>query len=180
LNGACMEKIEQRTIQNVIFDAGPVIHLDEIGCLFLLSDFHKLLVPFAVWEEVERYRPSALYTSNVPFIKTQVSEIKASIHTLCNAFNLAEGEKEAISLCLLHPNSILLTDDAAVRLAAKSVGIRAYGSIGILLRAIRRKQLTPMDVIKYLEVIPFKSTLFIKKSLLKEIIEKVKKEYALY
>ncbi|MBI4847969.1 MAG: hypothetical protein HY808_05240 [Nitrospirae bacterium] len=80
-------------------------------------------------------------------------------------------------LCSNHPHSILLTDDAAARLAANALGLRAYGTIGVLLRAIRRKQLTPGDVIKKLEEISLKSSLFVRHSLLEEIIVKVKKEY---
>ena len=52
-----MEKIEQMTIQKVVLDAGPIIHLDEITCLHLLSDFKELLVPEAVWKEIG-YLPS--------------------------------------------------------------------------------------------------------------------------
>jgi predicted nucleic acid-binding protein len=79
----------------------------------------------------------------------------------------------------LNKDAILLTDDAAARLAAKSLNIRAYGSIGILLRAIRRKQSSPAGVIKLLEEIPLKTTRFIRKSLLRDIIEEVKGKYNL-
>jgi hypothetical protein len=36
----------------VIADAGPIIHLDELGCLDLLADFGSIIVPEAVWLEV--------------------------------------------------------------------------------------------------------------------------------
>lgn len=41
----------------VVCDAGPLIHLDELDALGLLSDFAEVLVPDAVWREVERHRP---------------------------------------------------------------------------------------------------------------------------
>lgn len=44
----------------VVCDAGPLIHLDELGCLDLLRDFAAVQVPDAVWQEVQRHRPSAL------------------------------------------------------------------------------------------------------------------------
>jgi len=44
----------------VVCDAGPVIHLDELGCLDLLNDFQEVLLPNTVWEEIKRHRPSAL------------------------------------------------------------------------------------------------------------------------
>ena len=42
----------------VVLDAGPLIHLDELDSLVLLDDYKQLLVPAAVWLEVERHRPS--------------------------------------------------------------------------------------------------------------------------
>ena len=51
-----MEKTD--SIQNVILDAGPIIHLEEIDCLYLLTDFKRLIIPDAVWREVEYHRPS--------------------------------------------------------------------------------------------------------------------------
>jgi hypothetical protein len=50
----------------------------------------------------------------------------------------------------------------------------------MVIRAIRKKQLTPAEVIALLEQVPTRSTLFIRKSLLREIIEKVKNEFGLY
>jgi len=46
--------------RTVVADAGPLIHLDELGCLDLLADFGAVVVPDAVWREVERHRPRAL------------------------------------------------------------------------------------------------------------------------
>ena len=43
-----------------IFDAGPIIHLDELACLDLISDFRENLLPHMVWEEINTYRPTAL------------------------------------------------------------------------------------------------------------------------
>ena len=175
-----MEKTDQAFIRKVVLDAGPIIHLDEIGCLSLLSDFDESFVPESVWKEIEHHRPSAFQETEVSFIKTNIGiENTGQVNILSNAFNLDSGEKEALSLCIQHPDSILLTDDTAARLAAKSLNIRSYGTIGVLLRAIRRNQLKPIEVIRYLEQIPSASTLFIKKSFLHEIIDEVKKEYAL-
>lgn len=175
-----MGKTEQPAISKIILDAGPIIHLDEMKCLHLLLDFRKLLVPDAVWKEAERYRPDVFKNCNIPFEKILSTESQSThITELCNAFNLDAGETHAISLCIMNPDSIFLTDDAAARLAAKSIGIRAYGTIGVLLRAIRKNQLEPADVIKKLQDIPLESTLFIRKKLLQEIVEIIRKEYSL-
>jgi hypothetical protein len=44
----------------VVADAGPIIHLDELGCLDVLADFGRVIVPETVWLEVQRHRPLAL------------------------------------------------------------------------------------------------------------------------
>jgi predicted nucleic acid-binding protein len=69
-----------------------------------------------------------------------------------------------------HPETIFLTDDAAARLVAVTLGCRVHGSIGILIRAIRRRQKTQKEVITILRNLPDKSTLHIRPKLLQEII----------
>ena len=49
----------------VVCDAGPLIHLHELGCMDLLADFAAVLVPETVWREVERHRPEALQMRGV-------------------------------------------------------------------------------------------------------------------
>ncbi len=49
----------------VICDAGPLIHLDELGGLDLLADFKSIIVPDAVFSEVELHRP-AVFSKNSP------------------------------------------------------------------------------------------------------------------
>lgn len=49
-----------RTALVVVADAGPLIHLDELESLWLLTDFAEVHVPVAVWEEVSRHCPAAL------------------------------------------------------------------------------------------------------------------------
>lgn len=172
-----MEPTDAVRVQTVVLDAGPAIHLDEIDCLHLLADFKRIIVPKAVSLEIEYHR-SAVFQKNITFDKAD-AVIAETIHTACKLFSLDTGETEAIALCFNNPAAVLLTDDASARLAARTLGIRAYGTIGVLLRAIRRGLISPSDAISKLEEIPFKSTLFIKHSLLREIIEEVKITYGL-
>lgn len=175
-----MERTDPSGIHTVILDAGPLIHLDELDCLFLLADFPNLIVPPSVQREVERHRPSALRNPAVRFTELPAPSGHALPLALGEAFNLDQGEQEALSFCFTNPKSVLLTDDAAARLAAKTAGIRAHGTIGLVIRAARRKRLQPAEVVRLLETIPSKTTLFIKQRLLDEIIEKVKSEYGLH
>ena len=55
MNGACVAMIDQPASGVVVVaDAGPLIHLDELDCLDLLNDFKQIMVPDAVWREVQR------------------------------------------------------------------------------------------------------------------------------
>jgi hypothetical protein len=41
-----------------VTDAGPLIHLDELGCLDLLEDFAAVHTTTLVWREVQGHRLS--------------------------------------------------------------------------------------------------------------------------
>jgi predicted nucleic acid-binding protein len=69
----------------------------------------------------------------------------------------------------------LLTDDAAARLAAGRLGFEVHGTIGVLVRAIRRTKRTKRQILNLLRAIPSRSTLYISKSLLASVIEQVRR-----
>jgi predicted nucleic acid-binding protein len=159
---------------DVVCDAGPLIHLDELGCLDLLADFRSVLVPEQVWQEVERHQPDALRQCEIAFQMVPVIvSTEVAFQTLVRAMALAMGEQAALSLMVHHPQAVLLTDDAAARLAAVTLGCKVHGTIGILLRAVRRQQRTRGDILTILHHLPEHSTLHIRPSLLHEIIDKL-------
>jgi len=162
---------------DIVCDAGPLIHLDEVDCLALLNDFNEILIPEQVWQEVLQNRPTALSDPQIPLknISVEISSLN-QLKTLFRALSLGTGEQAALSLMGKHPESIFLTDDAAARLAAASLGYRAHGTIGILIRSIRRHQRKKEEVLSILKNLPIRSSLFIKPSLLREIIDKVEKQ----
>lgn len=168
-----METVEPDNIV-VICDAGPLIHLDELGSLHLLSDFSRVLVPATVWHEVEHHRPSALSTSGVVLERIAVATISPVVADLVQALTLHAGEKEALQLATERTNSLLLTDDTAARLAAQNLHITAHGTIGLLIRAVRRSQYSKDEVLQILQSLPNRSTLHIKRSLLESVIRQVR------
>ncbi len=95
-----MEKTD--FIQNVILDAGPIIHLEEIDCLYLLTDFQRLIIPDAVWREVEYHRPSVFKNRDINFEKVSVI-LDDDILSVCKLFCLGTGELEAIALYSRYP-----------------------------------------------------------------------------
>jgi predicted nucleic acid-binding protein len=161
----------------VVCDAGPLIHLDELGCLDLLSDFSEVLVPEAVWVEVLKHRPGALAHSTVTFRRVRPTDPEPpALEALAQVLSLHTGEWQALRVALEHRPGLLLTDDTAARLAAANLGIVTHGSIGILVRAIRRKQRTKLEILAVLRMLPTQSTLHLKRSLLNSVIEEVERQ----
>lgn len=173
-----MAKNERTTA--AICDAGPIIHLDELNRLDLLSDFHSLIIPKSVQIEITKHRPQALQHAGVIFkVIEAASPPEPKLLTLSKALLLDKGEIESLSLIQANPDAIFLTDDAAARLAGEELGYKAHGTIGIILRAIRKNMRTPKEVLELLHKIPKGTTLFLRPALLEEIIQKVKKEYSI-
>ena len=174
-SGACT--VTSRSPLDVVCDAGPLIHLDELGCLELLADFRAILVPRQVWLEIEQHRPEVLVCTRVVLQQVSVALSEdASFQALARALALDLGEQAALSLMTIHPGALLLTDDAAARLGAKGLGYEVHGTIGILLRAIRQRQRKPLEVLSLLRDLPSRSTLHIQHRLLQEIIGQVEGE----
>lgn len=161
----------------VVADAGPLIHLDELCALDVLSDFAAILVPDTVWNEVRQHRPQALLQPSVNLVKQPIPLVSVKVNAVAALYTLHHGEREALSLCLQHDISLLLTDDTAARLAAKNLNIHAHGTLGLLIRAVRRQLRTPTEVLALLSDIPQKSTLHIRPSLLNEVIAQISAEW---
>ncbi len=162
----------------VVCAAGPLIHLDELDCLDLLGDFPEVLVPEAVWREVLKHRPSALEKRTVILVRVAPSGEQTAplLRGLFETMSLHCGEQEALALAAKHEDALLLTDDTAARLAAGVLGIGVHGTIGILVRSIRRAQRSRNQVVNLLRSIPDKSTLHLKRSFLAKIIDQVAAE----
>lgn len=157
----------------VIADAGPIIHLDELACIDILTDFSRVIVPEAVWLEVQHHRPQAIDSINLLLIRQSAQHFSPSVNALAPLYTLHTGEQEALHLCLEYTNSLLLTDDTAARLAAKSLGISAHGTLGLLVRAIRQQSRSKSEILELLRSIPTLTSLHIRLSLLNEVIKEV-------
>jgi predicted nucleic acid-binding protein len=178
LTGVSMGRIRSKI--SVVCDAGPIIHLDELDCLHLMEDFEKVFVPDIVRKEVLAYRGVTFEDSNVRW--NGISHrfpMEAPLETMYRIFSLDAGEVAALAFMSEEPGLMFLTDDAAARVVATKLGYNVHGTIGILIRAVRRDLMKPQEVIGTLRRIPLKSTLHIKASLLEEVISSVKQEFNL-
>ena len=164
----------------IVCDAGPIIHLDELDCLHLLNDFQEILIGPTVKNEIQMNQKNIFSRFNLQITEVTLKPpTNPTILTMCRAFLLDAGEIEALAIMEKEPEALFLTDDAAARLVVERMGFKVHGTIGILLRSIRRKQMKPGEVLSILESMPLRSTLFIKPSLLEEIKLKVRNEFNL-
>jgi len=107
-----------------VSDAGPLIHLAEIDSVELLSTFDTLLVPEAVYTEVE--------VGGVPDGLADLSyELVEADASRAGDGELDAGERAAISVAE-EQKVVLLTDDLAAREAASDADIEVRGSIGVI------------------------------------------------
>lgn len=151
----------------VVCDAGPIIHLDELDCLDIL-DFSEILIPKTVYNEIMIHRNISWDKFNFkivddPFVPKELLES-------CKIYGLQNGEIMAIGLSVNLKNVILLTDDSAARLFATNINLQVHGTIGLLIRSIRRKLKSYQEVISILKNIKSKSTLHITQKLIDEAV----------
>ena len=166
-----MEKIESGQYL-VIADAGPIIHLHEISALEVLRDFNRVLITDKVWKEILKHCSPILEQLPIDIVPNPAPE--KLVEGLAKTYWLQSGEKTALSLALQYQYAIFATDDMAARLAANQIGLRVHGTVGILLRSVRTGRFSQDTVRGFLQDIPRKSSLFIKKSLLDAAIDELK------
>ena len=143
-----------------VADSGPLIHLSEIGRIGLLAVFEALHVPDAVWAETVgkgRIAPLALASLRRHAVSQEASQRLAQDRRLRG---LHAGEIECLFLCSRLGVVTLLTDDLAVRDAAKRLGVRPVGSLGVIVRGWREGRLTRTEAEELLVVLDESSTLF--------------------
>jgi predicted nucleic acid-binding protein len=157
-------------IEIAVIDAGPLIHLDELDCLDLLEGFTAIHIPPEIKNEVAVYRP-ALQWNKLTGLNISSAGISRRVATYARTLDLHSGEIADLNL-LEHLNGqLFLCDDAAARLAAESMGFQVHGTIGLIIRAIRRGTRRAADVKTLLEQIPNRSSLHISLPLLRKVIQ---------
>ena len=99
-----------------VSDAGPLIHLAEIDSLELLSTFDTLLVPEAVYNEVEAGGvPDRLVDLSYELVEADESRVGTE--------ELDAGERAAIAVAE-ERRVVLPTDDLTSREAVSGAGVK--------------------------------------------------------
>jgi predicted nucleic acid-binding protein len=162
----------------VVCDAGPLIHLDQLDSLDLLSDFTSVQIPEVVWAEVLKHRQKALPQ---PFLPRPAPSVAADFETLalCRAFSLDAGEAACLALLATQKGHLFLTDDAAARLVAEQMKIEVRGTLGLLIRSVRKGKRSPAQVIQTLESLASRSTLYVSPRLLADVVQELRRKWGI-
>lgn len=120
----------------VVSNTGPLLHLGEAEALSLLSQVGKLYIPKAVDDEIAHH--NSLWRNQKPdwvHVSALTTSYEAESLAWRKAGLLDFGEAEAVALARQMNSNWFLTDDAAARLYAQSLGIEVHGSLGVVLWA---------------------------------------------
>lgn len=163
-------------VSDVVADAGPIIHLSEIGCLTHLRVFDTLHIPDAVWSETvgqDRIpQEDLLEMSTVRRHTLSRSEVARFIQE--NGLeHLHDGERECLYLCRQMGMPVLLTDDLSVREAAKRLGLTPVGSLGIVIKAYHLRRISLADAKRHLADLYDVSSLFVTRAIVELAIERL-------
>ena len=136
-----------------VSDAGPLIHLAEIDSLELLSTFDTLLVPEAVYKELEAGGvPEGLTDLSYERVETDESRVGTE--------ELDAGERAAIAVAV-ERGVVLLTDDLAARKAASDAGVEVHGSIGVVALGYGRGSLDRDEAASRMRALQRETSLFV-------------------
>lgn len=118
----------------VVCDTGPLLHLHQANLLSVLKQAGEVHVPSAVDEELVAHFPTWRSMAS-KWTKVHALSIgaKHEAEAWVQAGLLDRGEGEAIALARELKADWFLTDDAAARLFAQTMGIEVHGSLGVVL-----------------------------------------------
>ncbi|WP_267644003.1 nucleic acid-binding protein [Haloarchaeobius amylolyticus] len=135
-----------------VSDTGPLIHLDEIDSLDLLSTVDELLIPQTVFDELD--------AGGLPpgLIELEYEIVEAESEPL--AVELDPGETAAIAIAS-ERSAVLLTDDLEAREAATDHDIEVHGSIGIIVLAYSHGELDKTEAAERMRSLQAETSLFI-------------------
>ena len=138
---------------SAVSDAGPLIHLAEIGSLELFATFDVLLVPETVYGEVEVGGvPDGL--SDLSYKLVEADESRSGTE------ELDAGERAAIAVAE-ERGVVLLTDDLAAREAASDANVDVHGSIGVIALGYGRGLLDRDEAASRMRALQSETSLFV-------------------
>ena len=156
-----------------ILDAGPLIHLDELGALGLLVEIGRIFTTETVAGEVEKHRPGAIERSEVVVFR-DVETTSMEVANAVARYDLQAGEMSALAWGDAFGIDLFVCDDSDARTAAAVLGHPSIGTIGVILENLRAGRMEKSAAIQLLEAIPERSTLHVQRRFLDKTIARIR------
>ncbi|MGD0382414.1 MAG: DUF3368 domain-containing protein [Thermoguttaceae bacterium] len=126
-----------------VLNASPLIFLANAGLIDLIElAGEPLFIPRAVVEEIEKFGPA-----DTTVLAVKQSSLFNVVETgptppIIERWDLGPGESSVLNWAYNHPGTIAILDDLAARRCANLLGIRVYGTLGLILLG-KRRQIIP-------------------------------------
>lgn len=141
-----------------VVDASPIISLAKVNKASLMMELcEELLIPSAVAEEINRgpgNDPAKLWLQEygIAYVKDV-----GPVEPIISAWDLGRGETEVINWANANSGWIPVLDDRAARNCTSSLGIRTFGTIGIIVLAKKHQKIEAVvPLLKRLEHVGFR------------------------
>ncbi len=165
-------------MNDIIIDAGPIIHLSQLKLFNLLELFLPLHTSTEVWEEITSFDLSGKKEVE-QFKKIQVHRIseeeKRTIKHKVKNFRLQSPDLSLLALCYKLDVKRILTDDLELRKAAEALDLETYGSLGVILRAYKQNRLSLFKTKEALNNLFNFSSLYLSHKLLNRVMAELSK-----
>lgn len=165
-------------MEKFIIDAGPFIHLSQIGEITLLEKFPSLYTPDSVISEINLGEEVPIQKihrwKNLKILRVREKTIP-EIDVAIKDFGLHAAEREAIYLAHQLKPCIVLTDDLNARRACENLLIEVHGTVGIIAYAFHNKWLSFKRARQSLLFLYRKSSLFVTSAIIERAIEELRR-----
>jgi len=159
---------------SIVSDASPLILLSRVEKLNLLKKLYlKVLIPREVEKEVTRQEVSSITLGiKEEWIKVEQVELSSEVAKIGEKLELHRGEMHALSLALHANVKYFLADDKLARVAARILGLKVIGCLGIIMKAYETGIVTKNEAFETVQKL-VKSGLWVSPEVLGEVLTSI-------
>jgi predicted nucleic acid-binding protein len=150
-----------------VVDAGPIIHLDQIDSLQLLSVFDSVVVPETVYKELS----AGEIPENLGNLEYEIRTAEGD--TVYEG--LDKGETAALQLAeISEADPVFLTDDLDAREQSNQLDIEVHGSIGIIVLNFSQGDLKFDEAVSLMRRLQEETQLFVTETVVERGIDRLR------
>ena len=156
-----------------VIDAGPIIHLDELGVLEWLHHMGEIFVPESVAYEAEKHR-RGVTAKLAGHIVAEAEFMSRKLADVIRLHDLHTGEIAALAWVEKFGADLFVSDDRAARAASDDLGYESTGTLGVITNATEAGVISRTDAIGLIESVRNRSTLHASTALLQKVIARLR------